>query len=690
MKTNFKLIGKILMVLLFTLSVSCSKDEPTVLPEVADTDQDGVIDANDDCPNEAGPANNNGCPEDASGLTLAQVVASGDAFEDFPPNTTENEVTGTETTENEDYDRKESAEGPTIEQRWVCTEKEVDITGGTHTFPLYNTNASVIWPGNLLQGKTLDNATPSDIVVKRAGGTITYNLVTGNPVATDSVDVVDQGTVQQAMNNIIEKSGDITPANFTLDVVAINSKEELALEMGLKFSNLTTKVSGNFSLDTSTETSSVLVKLTQQYYTMSYVKPTSLDEVFDPSVTPEQLATFIQPDNAGTFISSVTYGRIFYMLYESTASAQDMEASLRGSYNAVAGKVEGNVDIETLKEYNNLTVKVIAYGGDSKGSLNAVGSTFDGEQAVDNLKDIIERLAESSDIKGGLPLSYVVNSLEDPSQVVSTNLATKYTVKNCELKGTLPPALYSDLLDLFDDGVGAMVNVKDSDVLIFNKTGTNYAWFNGNLGRILGESGPKIYNIDDPDAPLGDVGLEDIGAGTVTQDLSSGKQIYIYSTDGKFAQILNLDNSRIPQNALPSGMIGTYASSGNILPVNQIYGDAGNFIIGTNGFEAAVRVGATSQAFFAKPGDRYQVYNGATGSNGTFGDPQDTDSWFGDTQSIQNNGALFERVSAATNFTLGGSSGRFLFVNEDGTEIMEWFSSSEPGKDKFNGPWVIN
>ncbi len=671
------------MLLLMIMAIACSKDETSSPTDPIDTDGDGIVDTNDNCPNESGPASNSGCPETTSTSALAVVVASGDPFENYPPNITESDVAGSEETKNEDYDRKEEADGPTVEQRWVCTEKEVDITGGTHTFPLYNTNASVIWPGNLLQGKTLDNATPSDIVVKRAGGKITYNLVTGNPQATVEVDVIDQGTVQQAMNDVIAQNGDITPANFTLDVVAINSKEELALEMGLKFSNLTTKVSGNFSLDTSSETSSVLVKLTQQYYTMSYVKPTSLDEVFDPSVTPQQLATFVQPDNPATFISSVTYGRIFYMLYESTASAQDMEASLRGSYNAVAGKLEGSVDIETLNEYNNLTVKVIAYGGDSQGSLNAVGSTFSGDQAVENLKDIVNRLAESSDIAGGLPLSYVVNSLEDPSQVVSTNLATKYTVKTCELKGVIPPGLYADLLDLFDDGIGAMANIGNSDVLIFNKAGDKYAWFNGNTPGILSDGDRRIFDIDDPDAPLGNLELENVGAGVRWAD-NLASRFYIFSGDGTKLQIVSLANY-VNNNQLPSGPLGT---SGNVLLVNNILGDSGNFTISSEGIGAAVQIGNPNMAFFSLSGGSYQRYSAA--GNGTWSPEVPSNTWFGDPISIRDNGALFDKVGAATNFTIGGSSGRYLFVNEAGTEIKEWFSSAAVGQDRFEGPWVIN
>ncbi|NHF61337.1 hypothetical protein FK220_018430 [Flavobacteriaceae bacterium TP-CH-4] len=690
MKTNFKVLNKFAMLLLLVVIVACSKDDNPDPSGPIDTDQDGIVDENDTCPNEAGPASNQGCPEnpiDDNGLTA--IVASGNEFEDFPPNTTETEVSGTETTENEPYTRKDGPDGELIEQRWICTEKEVDVTGGTHTFPLYNTNASVIWPGNLLQGKTLDKATPQDIPVKRAGGKITYNLVTGNPKATAEVAVVDQGTVQQAMNDVIAQNGDITPANFTLDVVAINSSEELALEMGLKASTLTTKVSSNFSLNTSSDVSSVLVKLTQQYYTMSYVKPTGLDEVFDPSVTAQQLSQFIQPDNPGTFISSVTYGRIFYMLYESTASAQDMEASLRGSYNAVAGKVSGSVDIESLREYNNLTVKVIAYGGDSQGTLNAVGATFGGEDAVDNLQDIVGRLAESSDIAGGLPLSYVVNSLEDPSQVVSTNLATKYTVKTCELKGVLPPGLYAGLVDLFEDGIGALLNISGSNVIVFNKSGDSYAWYNGDAQAVFGNGDdPMIFNINDQNAPLGNLDIDDVGAAV---DFSSNV-VYIFSGDGSRCQIATVDPNKIPTNGLPTETLVTYATNNDdgskIFLVNKIFGDLGTFKL-SNGIGAAVNTAYPTMAYFERNGTAYQRYRSQDPNVGWNSTLFPSEAWFSRTAVPEDVITLFEKVGAATKFALGGGSTRYLFVNEEGDEIMQWFSVAGPG-DVFEGPWVVN
>lgn len=142
------------------------------------------------------------------------------------------------------------------------------------------------------------------------------------------------------------------------------------------------------------------------------------------------MATSVQPDNPATIISSVTYGRIFYMLVEATSSSQKMEARLNISYGSFNNEVSGNVGIDSFQEMNNVKIKVIAYGGDSAGSISLAGER--------TIEDIAGRLEESINIRTGLPLSYVVRSVARPDQVVGTKIATEYDVTNCELKGTLP------------------------------------------------------------------------------------------------------------------------------------------------------------------------------------------------------------------------------------------------------------
>lgn len=629
---------------LLTISFSCSKDEP----------------AND--------------PNDPSNLTFEEVIASGGEIDSYPLSRT-TEVINEGEPMNEDYDREE--DGETITERFICSRQTVSVLDGNGQFPLFDTSADVIYPGSLLQGATLSNATPSPIVVDRAGGTISYNLNNGNLSSSFTVEEVRKSTIQDGMNNIIANAGDVVPANFQLEIVQIESESQLALELGIEVETYTTQVSSDMSFSTEQTFNRTLVKLNQSYYTMSFDLPTSLEDIFAPNVTPQQLDVYVQDNNPATFISSVTYGRIFYMLIESTSSREEMDAKLDLAYGAFNNSVEAELGVSAMEELSDLKIKVIAYGGDAAGSFQLAGET--------NISDIANKLAESTDIRAGLPLSYVVRSVERPDQIVGVELATEYDIVNCELKGILPPQGLLSLVDLFIDdenggGIGAMAHVSDSNILVFNKLGTKYAWYNGNSGEVK-----AVFSIDDADSPLGIVPLDDVGAAIQL----SNNRIYLFNTTG-------LLNSRLSYNIAdwtgngdaPTTPIGNYTvdpdDMDNIFLVNSTFGDSGNFQFAGQGFEAGCRVGLETFAFFAKPGEEYALYS--TPGGGNWENPLDSTTWYNNNPN-ENNHTLFEKVGAASFIAFGGSSGRWYLVNEDGDEIMEYLSS--PIR-KFNGPWVIN
>ncbi len=660
MKTTKRVTLQLLSLALALCVITCSKDNE---PGDDGSDPDGNPD-----------------PETMA-ETIAELIANGNDFEEFPTSR-ESDTTNVSEPVNEDFDATDGSED---QNRWICTTKTVNVLDGNGQFPLFNTNASVIWPGNLLQGKSLSRATPTDIPVKRLGGKITYNLITGNPVATRDVDIIDQGAVAQAMNDIIAQNGDVLPANFDLKVESINSKEQLALEMGLDVSSFTTKVSSSFSLNTASEYSSVLVKLTQGYYTMSYVTPTSVDEFFDPSVTVDELDDFVQSDNPATFISSVTYGRIFYMLYESTASSQEMEIALDAAYDGLTTVVEGRVDLDFLREYKNLSIKVIAYGGDAQGTFETVGAVLNGEEGVNNLQELLNRLGESTDIRAGLPISYVVKSVENRSQTVGTKISTEYDVVDCEYKGILPPEGYRSLVDLYKGdedggGIGAMIQIAESNILIFNKMGTKYAWYNGGTGTIKG-----IFGITDEASPLGVVELNDVGSATRFNDT----RIYFFDKTG-------LSGSRFTYDATdpaldtsgdaPVSPIGNFEDTiDQPFQVNVGFGDESNFPFVGRGFEAATKVGRITIAFFGRPGNEYALYT----TDGDWADVLESSTWFNEEDNQVGSPSLFDKVGGVGRIRFSASTERWLMVNEDGSEIMEYQGSPTTTR-KFEGPWVIN
>ncbi|TAI48877.1 thiol-activated cytolysin family protein [Flagellimonas allohymeniacidonis] len=519
MKTNQSHVKLLTFVALFVLLFfSCSSDSDD--PEVP-TDDD-PISQDDDGPVSTG--------------TFKAVIDQGGEFAEVPQSRTDDVLAEGEPYP-EDYGSGSGSDAETL--RFICTSRTVSVTDGTGDFQTLGGVASEIFPGALLQGKTINNVKPQGIPLKRAGGSISYNLNDGNPEASQDLTEMSESKVRQAMNDIIAGSTGVVPANFDLDYENVFSEQQVALQMGLSFEGYGIKAEGKLSFSEDRTYNRVLVKLYQSYYDVSYDFPTSYEDVFDPSVTPDDLNRFIQPDNPATYIKKVTYGRIFYMLIESTSSLEVMNTQIDASYKSFDKEISGNLEVDSMEKMENLKIKVIAYGGDSKNTFSGLGET--------NIGALADMLAESTDIRTGLPLSYEIYSLEDPSKQVGTNISTEMEVVECQLKGVLPPVLYSNLVDLFEDGIGAATQIQNEYTAIFNGAGTQYVIFNASDGAVS-----EPYSIDNANGPLGATTFESVGA-ALRQFLD---EIYIFNAQGTEYEVLEYDDNGI--RSTPTSPIGEY------------------------------------------------------------------------------------------------------------------------------------
>ena len=279
-------------------------------------------------------------------------------------------------------------------EKWVCTTETKDLMGkggGSGGFPLFNPNAGIIFPGSLLQGNSLGKATPQGIAVSRAGGTVSYDINDGNPNAAVTVDEVAKGSISQAMNDIIATSSGIVPSNFDFNYKSIQSREEFALELGVDVETAFVEVESSLKLDFSKNVNRYYVKLDQSFYTMSFDMPRNLDDIFAPNVTPADLERFVQPGNPAAYVSDVTYGRIFYMIIESSSSKSEMDLAISGSFDGVGVKVDGDLAIEKMSKLKDLNISVFALGGDSEKTFDAIGTT--------NINELKTALGSAADIR---------------------------------------------------------------------------------------------------------------------------------------------------------------------------------------------------------------------------------------------------------------------------------------------------
>jgi thiol-activated cytolysin len=518
---------------------------------------------------------------------------------------------------------------------WNCTTITYDAMtpgGGTNGFPLFNPNASVIYPGSLLQGKSLRQATPDLIVVERAGGSVSYDLINGNLSSSFTVPVVTKSSIQNAMNQIIANSPPDLPANFTFSYSQVQSESALSLKLGIDYENAFVDIQSSFGFSTGSSLNRILVELDQSFYTMSFDIPTSLDGLFAPSVTPADLAKYVHEGNPATYISDVTYGRIYYMLIESTSSYKEMETEINASFNGIINSASANIEGHSLNKLKNLKIKVMAFGGEATTSLLTIGET--------NLNNLVTLLAESTTISTGVPISYVVRSVYD-NKIVSVQLATQYDVTNCEPASFGGEPAYTahwkgEVLSRMGP-VGAAYATSGTEFILIDINGTQF--MRSNVGVLEGPfpisqlaTGTPAFNAIGAACNIDGNNYE--GAWIMIMDMTGSQYSYITGTGDWSSQINPITN---------------LAEGNNPFNLNGI---------GAMAFNHKSDDGPSSRIMFNRDGNKYSLY---TNNPNSFSPVYDISGF--------HHGPPFQvqRIGAMIGFTLGNQHYTIAF-NHLGTE----------------------
>ena len=106
-------------------------------------------------------------PTETPADTFESVIAAGDVYPTY--------------TESIDSIVTEDVSDPRPDGTfWNCTFTKYDVTNVPYEAQTFDPSTDIIYPGSLLQGKSLENDPPDPIVVKRAGGTVYISIVNGS------------------------------------------------------------------------------------------------------------------------------------------------------------------------------------------------------------------------------------------------------------------------------------------------------------------------------------------------------------------------------------------------------------------------------------------------------------------------------------------------------------------------------
>ena len=253
-------------------------------------------------------------------------------------------------------------------------------------------NLSNLYPGALIEGKTLRGGSPAVITsLARAPMTLRISLPLGN----QSIEVKDVNsvTMAQAIADLQRRGAteqgvkDVIPANMVFELTEANTFDQSMTAVGVSagYSNPLKGIDAggniNSSNTRSVKTNSVVVKFVQEMYTINVAEdllPKGSD-FFAASVREADLQALVAsgqfgPDNIPLYIESITYGRALFFSARSTDVIDVNE--LKAAMNVAGGAFRGGATL-TQRQRSLLSTanyQILPFGGPQSAATAAIAS----------------------------------------------------------------------------------------------------------------------------------------------------------------------------------------------------------------------------------------------------------------------------------------------------------------------------
>ncbi len=350
-----------------------------------------------------------------------------------------------ENVEVKDSNTDDSYDCPVFERNMVTTIRNFVSAG---------TNFGTIWPGALLQGKSLETGSlkPLSVGQKRAPITLTTNLVLDKTSIT--IDP-SSANAQQAVADFMIAAGKMPEGagtgtmNFRIEEATTfeQSMRQMGVSAGFTEpqSNVGLDGSLNVSKSRTSKTHTVVARFVQEMFTVRIAD----DMIYTPAdfFTSDYTATDLEElekkgeigaENIPIYIESVTYGRIllFSLESQSVESANKLETALAASMDKYA-KAGGELDDKHDEIFSTASYKIFSAGGTGDAANAMIGN-------LDWSKFFVDSPASTA-----VPISFVAKTVKD-KQPVDLVFNLKYEIRdNCSIIEVIePPAPEVDYYEI--------------------------------------------------------------------------------------------------------------------------------------------------------------------------------------------------------------------------------------------------
>lgn len=424
-----------------------------------------------------------------------------------------------------------------------CETVEYDRKQNFDNLVAVGANATALKPGMLVQGRGVRDGALSVIGLARSPLGISVDLALETPARR--VEKPSSLTIQEAVASLQREADtrlgnlDVIPAQISFQAKEAYSFEQAMMDAGisLKYSAVLASgsVGASISQSSQSETHTVIVKIFQPMYTISFAD----DEIAEPAdffadrVTEEDFERQIQlgtmgPDNQPCYVQSVTYGRM--VVYTATSSevetAEELKLAVQGTYGVYSGSA--NYDEEKAAIVRNSSIQVQIFGGTQEDGTEAIaGILKDGDYA---------RFLRPVPATTAVPLSYRINDIKNRTAAVIGD-ATKYSIQSCREYTDLRFTVSLDRIEIVNGGEAEV----DFDLEAYVTANQQFYWLLHNSGHRfsreeLAQGGQiAIFEFAATPGTYMEFDVVDFGSGTTGRNSWSGTQRIDYPFD--FAQV---------------------------------------------------------------------------------------------------------------------------------------------------------
>lgn len=341
---------------------------------------------------------------------------------------------------------------PVKDGDYSCVTRNVNAKIDYQALPVYN-QTEFIFPGALLDATRIINNQLGFYIppasYQRQPYRISANLFTLSGPAQNPTEMIgdepgedySQASFRNAQSRIINRNANANPpANLQLEFIEATTQEELAVKLGYNLSasvpaelmtiltgvpvGANANVSANASASSFGSKSRLLLKVHYSFYSI------------DASPTNEDYTKFLSPvagndvPNNVVYVSSVLYGSIGFVYFESDKSITELTAAVSQAVGVTGpadqGSVAVNISAEARAKFSSTVSKMVAVGR----GLGIPANSSTQLTNLDQLISLIGSLRNWGPSNQGVPIAYTMNFLKDGVQAI-VSYSTQFENKVC-------------------------------------------------------------------------------------------------------------------------------------------------------------------------------------------------------------------------------------------------------------------